>query len=148
MSDGEGLQAGVEALVERWEREGSERGPADMLYTNGVVGMLRALLADTAPTPDEPGRSEGQARVGTLAQLGQSAEGQAESWSDIAARDGWEDVPEPGLHAAAVNGIAWALLEETMDTSDREPSAETHKAACETAERILAARGLTRDGAA
>ena len=65
---------------------------------------------------------------------------QVDSWSDIAARDGWDDVDDAALRAAAADGLAWALLDQTMDLADREPSASAIDGAHDTAQRILAAR--------
>lgn len=38
--------ARVEAWIVQWEKDAAERGPDDMLYTNGVVGILKDALAD------------------------------------------------------------------------------------------------------
>lgn len=61
-----------------------------------------------------------------------------QDWPKIAEADGWEVDPDP-TYWAAVDGITWSLIEQTMDTADREPSVETVQAARRTAERILAA---------
>ena len=57
-------------------------------------------------------------------------------WHRGARADGW-DADGDVLYWAAVDGIAWALIEASMDTSDREPSQQVLMDARGTAERIL-----------
>lgn len=58
-------------------------------------------------------------------------------WRAVAEADGWGDIDVHRVRAQAAESIAWALLDETMDTADREPSEEAYKAALATADRML-----------
>lgn len=61
-----------------------------------------------------------------------------EPWHRMAIADGWEADGDV-LYWAAVDGIAWALIENSMDTSDRQPSQELHREARRTAEALIGA---------
>jgi hypothetical protein len=61
-----------------------------------------------------------------------------ETWEAILTADGWEDIDHEALLGQAAGGIAWSLLEQTMDTGDRQPSVEVYQAADATAQRLLA----------
>lgn len=73
-------------------------------------------------------------------EMGQSAEYDlldAAKWKTAAEADGWEGTDGLSLFARAVEGLAWGLIDATMDTADREPSPEVYAAASNTARRIL-----------
>jgi hypothetical protein len=69
-----------------------------------------------------------------------------ETWSQIAESDGWLGVSNADLHGRAVEGVAWGLIEATMDTSDREPAADVWRDALATAQRILPAAPAAVEG--
>lgn len=61
------------------------------------------------------------------------------SWMELAEHDGWDLVGADSLYARAVEAVAWDLIEQTSDTADLEPSAETYREAMFTAHRLLGA---------
>jgi len=64
-------------------------------------------------------------------------------WMVLAEHDGWENIEADVIYARAVHAVAWELLEQTMDTADREPSVEVHREAVMTAHRLLGALRVT-----
>lgn len=60
-----------------------------------------------------------------------------EGWGDVAARDGWDGISDSDLFNAAVEGMAYLLIDRTSDVADRGIGAETWRAALTTARRIL-----------
>lgn len=59
------------------------------------------------------------------------------AWQAVIDADGWDADVAEDMYARAVDGIAWGLIEATMDTADREPSAETYHEARNTARRMM-----------
>lgn len=58
-------------------------------------------------------------------------------WRAQAEADGWSDVNTETLRNAAIEAMAWSLLDQTSDVADREPSEDDFRAARATAERFL-----------
>jgi hypothetical protein len=86
---------------------------------------------------------EHEPRQGALTEATpESRDAVMDPWCRIARADGWEVDADP-IYWAAVDGLAWSLIEQTMDTADREPGPEILRDARATAERALTARGGT-----
>lgn len=66
----------------------------------------------------------------------------SETWIQIAETDGWG--PITGLAEAAIEGIAWHLIDATMDTADREPGPYTISAARLSARKMIAGERITQ----
>jgi hypothetical protein len=110
------------------------------------VGAVTTPRLRGAYEPPEPGAA---VLVGGIARViehividGQpgyrvTVETPAEGWADVAKRDGWDGLTDDALINAAIDGIAWTLLDHTSDTSDRGVSPASLNDARATARRIL-----------
>lgn len=56
----------------------------------------------------------------------------------LCVKDGWDDIDVASLRGRAIEAVGWDLIEQTMDTADREPSDDLIREAMDTARKIAA----------